>query len=78
MSFEFSAPSVHRVRNMTAEAQVVNEGTENPFACLHLTFHGDGGEATMEAFFVASSINKAKALAAVINALTPDLSESAA
>lgn len=70
MPFKFQKPSIHDVKNITAYARTIQSG--DGFACLSIVFHGSEGEPQeMDVFFPAAHINKAHAIAAVINVLTP-------
>jgi hypothetical protein len=71
MAFEFQTPAIHSVVNVTALARTI----DNRFACLTITFHGACEPQKMDAYFDQVNINRAHALAAVINALTPKLVE---
>lgn len=74
MAFEFQTPAIHNVKNITAFARTIE--SSNTFACLTVSFHGDGETQSMDVFFDKANIPRAHAFAAVINALTPKLVEA--
>jgi hypothetical protein len=73
--FDFQPPSIHRVTNVIADAQVFDNGGRK-MACLHIVFCGnDGEQQEVEAFFTPDRVHQAVAIAAAINAVSGVVSE---
>lgn len=69
-NFSFQPPSIHRVNNILAEAQIFNSGGRE-VACLHIVFCGnDGEQQEVDAFFPSDHVHRAVAIAAAINAVS--------
>lgn len=68
MSITATAPSIHGVADVTAEAETHEGGVTGTFTTLALLFHDEnGGQVRVRAFFEQATATRAHEIAAAIN-----------
>ena len=74
-NFDFCKPSIHRVKNITAEVTEFKSG-DHDVACLEIVFHGEDGQSQeLECYFDYKNNDNAAKVAKAINAasgINPD------